>query len=105
MGITNGERKSVCSIFWLRKFRQVQKGLDHPLHLVFARLAMADNSELGFFRSKFLHRNSATGCYKKSHPFGHTELDCALRVFQHKLRFDRDGIGLELFAKRFNALK
>ena len=105
MGITNGERQRIGRIFRLRKRGQFQQSLDHPLHLHFARLAVAHHGKLCLRRREFDDRNRPDRGIQKNHPLRHSELNRALRIFQDELRLDSNSFWFEPIQKRLNPLE
>lgn len=91
--MADGERESVCGIFWFGWGGQAEEGLDHLLHLPFARPSTAGDRELGPGGWVFEDWDRAAGCGEDRHPFRHAEFQCALRIFEDELRFDGEGVG------------
>ena len=72
---------------------QAQKGLNHFLHLGFTCAPVANDGQFCFFRGKFVDGDAASCGSEVDHPLGHSELECALNIFEDELTLDCHRIG------------
>lgn len=105
VGAADGQGEGIGGVFGFRWVWKAQKRLNHFLNLEFAGASVADDSEFGLFRGKFIDRDRFAGGGEVDHPLRHAEFDGALGIFQHELGFDGNGGGLILLDQRFDAVK
>lgn len=105
VGAANRKGQRIGSIFRFGQLWQSQQRLNHPLHLLFARLTFADDRLLCFLWSILENGNFPPRCSEQNHPFRHAEFQRALHIFHHKLRLDGDRFWLKFFDQLFHTIE
>lgn len=96
MRMAEGHGQRVGGIRRLRLFAQSQLGLNHLLHLLLGRAAMADDAGLDFARRITVRRNPRLSGGEENHAANFGELQSGAHVQSREYGFYRNCVGSEL---------